>query len=244
MRRTRIVGTLGPACESAATLRAMIRAGIDVARVNFSHGTQESHAHRIALVRQLADEEQRIIAVMQDLSGPKLRVGELQDGSVTLEPGTEVVLTTVEVIGTARRFTVRYPYLAQDVRPGERILLDDGLLELEALGRQDDEVRCRVVVGGTLLPRKGVNLPGTQLSTPAITDKDRADLAFGLKQDVDYVALSFVRSAADIEELQSLIASHGAAVPIIAKIEKPQALDDLDAIISAADGVMVARGDL
>ncbi len=244
MRRTRIVGTLGPACADEATLRAMIRAGMDVVRVNFSHGTHESHAQRIALARRLAAEEGRVIAVMQDLSGPKLRVGELRDGAVTLEPGAVVTLTTEEVMGDARRFTVRYPELARDVRPGERILLDDGLLELEVLGSQGAEVRCRVVVGGTLLPRKGVNLPGTTLSTPSITEKDREDLAFGLAQGVDYVAQSFVRAAADVEALKSLIADQGAAVPVIAKIEKPQALGDLDNIIAASDGVMVARGDL
>jgi len=246
MRRTRIVATLGPACEDETTLRAVIHAGMDVARVNFSHGTYESHAQRIALVRRLAAEEGRVIAVMQDLSGPKLRVGELQDGRVVLEPGAVVMLTAAEIVGTARRFTVRYPFLAQDVRPGEPILLDDGLLELEVLGVEGAEVRCRVAVGGVLQPRKGVNLPGTRLSTPSITEKDRRDLAFGLEQEVDYVALSFVRAAADVEELKSLIADHPGPgrVPVIAKIEKPQALDDLDGIIAAGDGVMVARGDL
>jgi len=244
MRRTRIVATLGPACQDETTLQAIIQAGLDVVRVNFSHGTHENHARQIALVRRLAAEAGRVIAVMQDLAGPKLRVGELRDGAATLKPGAVVTLTTEEVVGDAQRFTVRYPGLARDVRPGERILLDDGLLELEVLGSQGTEVRCRVVVGGTLLPHKGVNLPGTTLSTPSITDKDRADLAFGLAQGVDYVAQSFVRAAADVEELKTLIASHGATTPVIAKIEKPQALADLDRIIAVSDGSMVARGDL
>jgi pyruvate kinase len=244
MRRTRIVGTLGPACEDEVTLRAMIRAGMDVTRINFSYGTHEIHARRIALARRVTTEEGRVIAVMQDLSGSKLRVGELRDGAVTLEPEAIVTLTTEEIPGTAQRFTVRYPWLSQDVRVSQRILLDDGLLELEALGIQGSDVRCRVVVGGVLLPHKGVNLPNTTLSTPTITDKDREDLAFGLAQEVDYVALSFVRAAADIEELKALIADRGASVPVIAKIEKPQALDDLDNIIAASDGVLVARGDL
>jgi len=244
MRRTRIVGTLGPACEDEATLRAMIRAGMDVARANFSHGTHESHARQIALVRRVAAEEDRVIAVIQDLSGPKLRVGELRDGAATLEPGSIVTLTVEEIAGDAQRFTVRYPLLSRDVQVGERILLDDGLLELEVVGVQGSDVRCRVVVGGRLRPRKGVNLPGTVLSVPTITDKDRADLSFGLAQEVDYVALSFVRAAADVEELKALIAGYGASVPVIAKIEKPQALDDLGNIVAASDGVLVARGDL
>src|SRR6185436_8962210 len=188
----------------------------------------------------------RPIAVLQDLSGPKIRTGRLADGQpVELRPGARVVITTDETIqGTAERISTTYDPLPKDVSPGDRILLDDGNLELRVKSASLDEVECEVVYGGLLKPNKGMNLPGVELSTPALTEKDRRDLAFGIEHGVDYVALSFVRQAADVEQARAFIRSLGATTPLVAKIEKREAMDDLPAILQAADGIMVARGDL
>jgi len=244
MPRTKIVCTLGPASESEEILREMIRAGMDVARLNFSHGDHPTHARRLALVRRLAREEGKEIAVLQDLQGPRLRVGAIAGGSTVLREGEHFTLTTRRVPGDAKVVTAPYAHLPQDVQPGDRILLDDGLLELKVEEATDTDVICRVVVGGILRERKGVSLPGVSLSLPSLTEKDRDDLAFGLAQGVDYVALSFVRRASDIEALRALMDAQGVQVPIIAKIEKGEAIAAFDDILAASDGVMVARGDL
>jgi pyruvate kinase len=244
MPRTKIVCTLGPASESEDVLREMIRAGMDVARLNFSHGDHPAHARRLALVRRLAQEEGKEVAVIQDLQGPRLRAGAIAAGSTMLREGERFTLTTRQVPGDEREVTAPYSHLPQDVRPGDRLLLDDGLLELKVEEVTDTDVVCRVVVGGVLRERKGVSLPGVTLSLPSLTEKDHNDLAFGLAQGVDYVALSFVRRASDIEELRALMAARGLLVPIIAKIEKGEAIDDFDDILAVSDGVMVARGDL
>ncbi len=242
MLRTKIVCTIGPACRAPAILRQMIVAGMDVARLNFSHGDQASHAADIAALRAAAAELNRPLAILADLQGPKLRVGQMQEEGVLLEDGQEVILTTRHIVGHAGEIPVQYAELPQHVQPGERILLDDGLIELEVKESAGTEIRCFVHTGGVLTSNKGMNLPQASLAIPAITDKDRDDLRFALAQGVDWVALSFVRAASEVEELKALIGDAG--VPVIAKIEKPEALAHIEDIVRVADGIMVARGDL
>ncbi len=244
-RRTKIVCTLGPASSDRETIRALVSAGMDVARINFSHGTHEAHRETIRHVRQAAEDEGRPVAVMQDLQGPKIRVGQMRGGSVHLEEGRELVLTTEPLEeSTAERVYVDRASLAEDVSPGGRVLLDDGLLELTILGADRTEVRTEVVVGGPLKSRKGVNLPDIHTSTPALTEKDLRDLELGLELEVDVVALSFVRRAEDVAVLNRRLRQAGRDIAVVAKIEKPGAVRDIDAILSEADGIMVARGDL
>ena len=246
MRRTKIVATIGPASHDEAVLERLLVAGIDVVRLNFSHGTQASHALIIERLRRVADRLGRPVAILQDLSGPKIRIGDLVGGEpVVLRDGAPVTITTDEsVLGTATLLATTYAALPRDVRHGDRILLDDGNLTLRVVAVVGERVECTVVHGGLLKPRKGMNLPGVALSTPALTDKDRGDLAFGARQGVDYVALSFVRHAADVREVRALLASLNSSAAVIAKIEKPEAIAELQAIIADSDGVMVARGDL
>jgi len=245
MRRTKIVATLGPACDSDARLRQLIEAGLDVARVNFSHGTHAEHATRIARVRAQAEAVGKPVAILQDLQGPKIRTGSLKEKlPVLLQDGASFTITTEPLEGDARRVSTTYQELPRDVDVGDRILLSDGLIELQVTAVHGNDVVSQVVQGGSLREHQGINLPGTAVSTSAITDKDREDLRFGLEQGVDFVAMSFVRRAADVQQLKDLIASAGAKIPVVAKIEKPQALDDLQAILDVADVVMVARGDL
>lgn len=243
-QRTRIVCTLGPASDSDEVVRAMMRAGMDVARLNFSHGDHATHATRVERIRRLAREENCNVAILADLQGPKIRVGEIENGAVRLAPGATIVLTNRAVLGNANRVSIDYPELAQAVQPGNRILLDDGLIELQVVATEDDAVIARVVNGGELKSHKGVNLPGVPLEISALTDKDRADAQFAIAQGVDYIALSFVRHTDDVIELKRLIESYGASLPVIAKIEKPEAVEHIDAILQVCDAVMVARGDL
>jgi pyruvate kinase len=245
MRRTKIVATIGPASSSPETLERLVRAGADVLRLNFSHGSHEQHQEVIRASREIAARLDRPIALLQDLSGPKIRTGRVKDNAITLRAGARLTITTdAAVEGTPERITTTYSALPRDVKPGDQILLDDGNLELRVLSAAGESVLCEVVDGGPLRSNKGMNLPGVTLSTPALTDKDRIDLAFGVRNGVDYVALSFVRRAADVEQARELMRSLGGELPIVAKIEKPQALEELSAILRAADGVMVARGDL
>ncbi len=244
MPRTKIVCTLGPACDAPGILRDMIRAGMDVARINFSHGDYAAHARRIADARRVAEEEGRTLAVLCDLQGPKLRVGEISGGSVEWPQGSCVTLTTRAVPGDASEVHLPHPDLVADVQPGQRLLLDDGALELQIESKTESDLVCRVVVGGRLGSHKGVSAPGAALSLSSLTDKDRADAQFAVEQSADYIALSFVRRAADVSGLRALLASRGANVPIVAKIEKAEALDAFDEILQVADAVMVARGDL
>ncbi len=242
--RTRIVCTLGPASDTDDMVRALIRAGMNVARLNFSHGDHPTHAARIERVRRLADTEGAVVAILGDLQGPKIRVGDFAGGGAALEPGATFRLTTLPVQGTAERAHIDLADLPQAVEPGNRILLDDGLIELAVVSATGTDVVTRVVTGGYLQPHKGVNLPGISLKISALTDKDRADLTFAIEQQVDYVALSFVRRAEDVRELKSLVAARDATIPVIAKIEKPEAVTHIDSILEMSDGVMVARGDL
>ncbi|MGQ9876908.1 MAG: pyruvate kinase [Chloroflexus sp.] len=245
MRRTKIVATLGPATSTPERIAGLIRAGMNVARLNFSHGTHAEHAARIAMVRRAAAEAGRHVAILQDLQGPKIRTGPLEHGQpVELVVGQRFVITTEPIIGDAHRVSTTYRALPLDVRQRDRILLSDGLIELVVTGHTDTEVETEVVHGGRLREHQGINLPGVRVSAPAATEKDLADLAFGLEQGVDYVALSFVRCADDVREVKEFIRRAGKQTPVIAKIERPEALDVLPEILAEADGIMVARGDL
>jgi pyruvate kinase len=249
--RAKIVATIGPVSQDRDTLRQLIMAGMDVARLNFSHGTHADHLKVYQIVRELSDEMDLPITIMQDIQGPKIRVGEIEGGKVVLDKGQSLTLTTEEVIGNKERVSVDFPGLVSCVEPGSRILIDDGNLELTVLEKPDPvvgkEIKTRVQVGGELKPHKGVNLPGIKLDIPALTNKDVDDLAFGLKIGVDAIAISFVRSANDLILVRQMIDLHAPdrrPPMIIAKLERPEALDNLEAIVSEADGVMVARGDL
>lgn len=244
MRRAKIVCTIGPASHSPDVLRALVDAGMDVARLNFSHGSHADHAVVVADLRRIADEAGRPLAILQDLQGPKIRLGMLQGGAVQLGTGARFVLTTEEIEGDADRASTTYKALPSDVTQGDDILLSDGLLRLRVDGVNGEDITCTVVDGGHLRQRAGINLPGAELSVPSMTEKDLADLAFGVEQGVDWVALSFVRSAADVDALKAELARLQADAGVIAKLEKPQAIDALDDIVDAADAIMVARGDL
>ncbi|NPV66046.1 MAG: pyruvate kinase [Anaerolineae bacterium] len=245
MRATKIVATLGPAVDSYESIVRLIQAGMNVARLNFSHGDHAEHARRIELVRRAAAELGQPVAILQDLAGPKMRTGEhLHDEPLVLKAGQQFTLTTDDVLGTSERVSTTYKALPQDVHPADRILLSDGRIALEVLEKTATEVICRVCNGGVLRPKQGINLPGVNISAPSVTRKDIADLEFGLAHDVDYVAISFVRRAGDVEQVKKLIAGAGRNVPVIAKIERPEALAVLNDILDVADGVMVARGDL
>ncbi|HEX8186023.1 MAG TPA: pyruvate kinase, partial [Blastocatellia bacterium] len=244
MRRAKIVATIGPASESEERLREMILAGMNVARINMSHGEREHHGEVIDRIRRVSAEVGKPVAVMLDLSGPKIRTGKLRDGSVHLEGGAEVRITSEEIIGDRARFSANYPLLAREVKPGDRILISDGEIELQVTGTTDTDVIARVVHGGPLGEHKGVNLPGAQISIPSITDKDIADLRFGVERGIDIVAQSFVRSPDDCRRSRELMKEFGGDARLIAKIEKPEAVEHFTEILKVSDGVMVARGDL
>ncbi len=243
-RRTKIVATLGPASENRDKIRTLMEAGVDVFRLNFSHGTQAQKTDIIRIIREESEKQPRAVAILGDLQGPKIRAGSMENGELELVADREVTITTREMVGNGDVFSTIYQNLPQDVSKGDRILLDDGNLELEVLAAGGDSVRCRVVVGGTLRDHKGINLPGSRVSAPAITEKDKEDLDFCIRQRLDYLGQSFVRRAEDVREMKALMAEKNASIPIIAKIEKPQALDEFDAILEEVHGVMVARGDL
>ncbi len=246
MRRAKIVCTLGPATNSEEMLEKLINAGMDVARLNFSHGTHEDHQATIDKLKAAQLKARRAIGILGDLQGPKIRTGKLENGAVDLIEGREIAITTDEtVLGTQELISTTYSHLAEDVNVGDRILLDDGLLELKVLSTDKQKlVRTEVIHGGVLKNNKGINLPGVALRADALTPKDREDLIFGLKAGIDMVALSFVRTPADIDLCRAAMHEAGRVVPIIAKLEKPEAIARLDAILDKTDGVMVARGDL
>jgi pyruvate kinase len=226
-------------------MRDLMRLGMDVARLNFSHGTHGEHAHNIKRLRRAAEREGRTICILQDLQGPKIRTGNLEGRKpVLLKTGSVVTITTQDIPGTATRISTTFPDLARELAPGARILLSDGLIELRVRSVLGTDIQCDVINGGWLGEHKGINLPGVALSIPALTEKDRKDLEFGLRHGVDAVALSFVRTGADVSMAKQIIATHHSDVPVIAKLEKPQAIDHLEEILEVADGVMVARGDL
>ena len=246
-KRTKIIATLGPASDRADVLRRMIEAGMNVARINFSHQKAEGLRGTVERVRQASEEAGVPVAILGDLRGPRIRVGEMSGGSVVMATGSEVVLTPERIIGTPERVSVSFPRLAGDVTPGTALLLDDGNLLLrvvEVSGGAEGALRARVERGGTLSSNRGINLPGQRVSLPSITEKDEADIALAVELDFDFLALSFVQSAEDVRDLQRRLQARGADIPVIAKIEKKSALDDIEAIAQAAYGVMVARGDL
>ena len=246
LRRTKIVATIGPATSSPEVLRALIEAGATTLRLNFSHGSYADHQRSIRLIRQTAFELDQPVGILQDLQGPKIRLGKFENDSIYLNKGDRFVLTSSPVVGTQEISWVTYEYLAEEVPAGATILLDDGRVEMvvEKVDRAAKELHCRVVVGGTLSNNKGVNFPGVYLSVKAMTDKDRKYLIFGLDQGVDWVALSFVRNPQDVLEIKELISNAGKVVPVIAKIEKHEAIDQMESILPLCDGVMIARGDL
>jgi len=244
-RRSKIVCTLGPASRSADMLDRLMRAGMDVARLNFSHGTHAEHAQTIARVREASGRLEKPIAILADLQGPKIRTGPLAGGGpVVLRAGQKFTLTTQRILGDASGVSTTYRGLPHDVRKGNRILLSDGLIELRVLQTHPGRVVCEVVNGGELGEHKGINLPGVNLRVPGITPKDRKDLAFALSRGVNYVAVSFVRHAEDVLAAKAAILHAGKDTPVVAKLEKPEAIENLDEILRIADAVMVARGDL
>ena len=242
--KTKIVCTIGPASETPEVIRELIASGMRVARLNFSHGTLGDHEQKIHIIRRIAKEMDKPVAILQDLGGPKIRVGHIPDPGVRIEPGQDIILTTQTVEGSEQRISVSYPHLNEEVKVGDRILLADGFLELRVRSVNGSEIHCEVITGGVLTSHKGINLPTGTIRMPSMTDKDREDLHFGLGHDVDYIALSFVRTAADIRNIKEIIHQENKNTPVIAKIEKHEAIDHYEDILDAADAIMVARGDL
>lgn len=243
-KKTKIVATLGPVSSDEKTLIHLVEAGLNVARINFSHGDAVEHAGKVRTVRKVSKKLGVPVAILQDLSGPKIRIGDFYQERVELKAGERFVLTTEKCVGDEHRAFVNYPALPKEIKPGKHILLDDGKKRLKVLRIKGNEIHCEILVGGDTKGRRGVNLPGTDLGISSITAKDRKDLEFAFEHDVDFVALSFVRRAEDVDELRALLKKRRSRAQIIAKIETSQAVEHLDAIVAAADGVMVARGDL
>ena len=243
-KKTKIVCTIGPASQSIETLVKLLQNGMNVARLNFSHGTHEEHAARIANIRKASQLTGIPVAIMLDTKGPEIRTGMLEGGSAQLEAGAETILTTEVITGNARRFTVQYANIIDDLHVGDRILLDDGLISLEVLELAAPDIRCRVLNAGRLSNRKGVNIPGVPLNLPAVSEQDYEDMLFGMAQQVDFVAASFVRSAEDVMQIRHILEEHNADIQIVSKIENRQGVDHLDEILAVSDGLMVARGDL
>lgn len=244
LRKTKIVCTIGPASEEVETLRQLIAKGMNVARLNFSHGSHEEHGRRIQNIRQAAKEEGKTIAILLDTKGPEIRTGDLKVPSVELVAGRKITLTSEPVLGDEKRISVSYSGLPQDVHPGSTILIDDGLIGLTVDKIEGTEIHCTIENGGTLKSRKGVNIPGVKINLPGITEKDAADIVFGIEQGVDFIAASFVRKPQDVLEIRRILEEHGADIQIISKIENQEGIDNLDAILEVSDGLMVARGDL
>ena len=242
--KTKVVCTIGPASDTPQTIRELISSGMRIARLNFSHGTHSDHGKKIHTIRKIAEDLGKPVAILQDLGGPKIRVGHIPDPGVRIEPGQDIILTTQTVEGSKQCISVSYPLLGEEVKAGDRILLADGFLELRVRSVNGSEIHCKVITGGVLTSHKGINLPTGAIRMPSMTDKDREDLHFGLGHDVDYIALSFVRTAADIRNIKEIINQENKNTPVIAKIEKHEAIDHYEDILDAADAIMVARGDL
>lgn len=243
MRRTRIVCTIGPVTTTEEQLRALVHAGMNVARINFSHGTRDEHKSRLDMIRKVAAQENAVIAILGDLSGPKLRVGELPNNSILLQSG-EVIRFSLDKDNEPNTIPLDFPFLGDTVRAGDHMLLDDGTKEVEVLSANPREIEAKVITGGELRSRKGVNLPNTVIPIPSLTTKDRENAEWAISENFDYLAMSFVRRAADVVELRNFLREREVRIPIISKIEKPEAVEDIDAILRESDAVMVARGDL
>ena len=245
MRKTKIICTMGPATDNIEVLRAMARAGMNVARFNFSHGSHEEHKQRIDRVKAVREEYNLPIALLLDTKGPEIRTGDMQDGKIFLKKGEQIRLTPRACLATPSKISITYPDLYQDVQAGTSILIDDGLIELRVEQTQEQDILCRVLNDGAVSNHKGINVPDVHLSIPYLSDKDKADIQFGIEQGVDFVAASFVRTADDVQQLRMLLDENGGAhINIIAKIENQQGVENIDGIVSLADGVMIARGDM
>jgi len=244
MRKTKIVCTIGPAVNSEKKIKQLIQAGMNVARLNFSHGTQKDHREMIRIIRKVAASLNTPIAILQDLQGPKLRIGKIKNGAVYLKTGSEITISIKNILGNDQIISTSYQQLAHDVKSNDIILLDDGLIKLKVTAAGTDFVNCKVLEGGTLSDHKGINLPGISISQPSFTKKDQQDLLFGIEQGVDFVAMSFVRNADDVLQVKEIINEHKKDILVFAKIEKPEAINDLEKIVNVADGIMIARGDL
>lgn len=245
MKKTKIVATIGPSSSSKEVLREMILSGLNICRLNFSHGTYDDHLSAVKIIRELNEELHMNVSILADLQGPKIRTNEIENNSVLLEVGKEIKILVDKVVGNAQRFSINYAKLPQEVNPGEKILLDDGKIMLEVISSDGkSEILCKIIQGGILSSKKGVNFPNTSISLPSLTEKDEKDLQFALDNGVDWIALSFVRSANDIIALKQLISARKHHAKVIAKIEKPEALQNIDEIIAESDALMVARGDL
>jgi pyruvate kinase len=243
-RRVKMVCTLGPATSTAQQVETLVRAGMDVARLNLSHGTHEGHRQLCTYVRDAERATGRLVAVLADLQGPRIRLGVFRDGGAQLETGDDFVISTEPVIGSAERASTTYAQLARDVDAGDVILIDDGMVRLDVVTTDGREIRCRVVEGGLVADHKGLNLPGVHITAPALTTKDIVDLRFALDVGADLVALSFVRTPADIDPVRAVMNEVGRSVPVLAKLETPEAVALLDEVVAAFDGLLVARGDL
>ncbi|CAD6494228.1 MAG: Pyruvate kinase [Candidatus Argoarchaeum ethanivorans] len=244
MKRTKIVCTMGPASSSKTTIREMILSGMDVARVNFSHGTHAEHKKTIQLIRKTANELETQVAILQDIAGPKIRIGRVEDEKISLQTGSTIDITTKPVISTVKQLSINYTKLPLEVHTGDAILFADGTIEVVVNSVEKETIHCTVIDGGILTSNKGVNVPSTTIHTPTITEKDEADMLFGIANDVDYIAISFVRTPEDMLQAKSIITDADADTTVIAKIEKPEAVKKINKIITVSDGIMVARGDL
>ncbi|MFQ3575436.1 MAG: pyruvate kinase [Cytophagales bacterium] len=243
-KRTKVIATVGPSCNTEEKLWELVQAGVDIFRLNFSHGSHEVHKQVIEHVRNLNKKHGTSICLLQDLQGPKIRTGEIENNGVDLVVGSKIIITTEKIIGNAEKISTSYKLMPRDVKAGDAILIDDGKLELKVEKVEGQEIICEVKYGGILKSKKGINLPNTAVSEPSLTEKDREDLMFGLENDVEWIALSFVRSPEDLIDIKRIIKSKGKASKVIAKIEKPEALANIDAIIEESDALMIARGDL
>jgi len=243
-RKTKIVCTIGPTSESSKIIEALMKAGMNVARLNFSHGTHEEHLRKIKILRQMAGRLEQPITILQDLGGPKIRVGKMKEGGAELRRGGKFLLTNRDILGDENEASVTYPSLPKEVRAGDRILLSDGTIELQVLESDGQDIQCHVIVGGILTSHKGINIPTGTIRAKVFTEKDRDDLIFGIQHGVDLIGLSYVTRAADIEEVKEVLRKESANIRIIAKIERKEALENIDDILEASDGIMVARGDL
>lgn len=244
LRMTKIVCTIGPSSESARVLEALIRGGMNIARLNFSHGTHQEHLKKIHTIRRISDRLKQPVAILQDLGGPKVRVGLMKGGGAELKRGKEFRLTRRVLVGDAKQASVTYPLLPDEVKPGDRILLADGTIQLQVIDSDGNTIRCRVVVGGVLTSHKGMNFPTRTPMASAFTEKDQKDLLFGIRHGVDWISLSYVQRAGDIDEVKKFLREKSVTTPVIAKIERREALENIDEILVASDGIMVARGDL
>ncbi|MHB8139606.1 MAG: pyruvate kinase [Smithellaceae bacterium] len=244
MKKTKIVCTIGPASENKDVIQALMINGMDVARLNFSHGSHEGHLQKIQTIRALSEKLERPVAILLDLAGPKIRIGAIPDPGIVLAPGRKFILTSRPIEGSTEAVSLTYKDLPREVKAGDRLLLADGLMELVVESSSDTDIVCKVVTGGLLTSHKGINLPTGTIRTSSLTRKDRDDLLFGLEHDVDFVALSFVKTADDIQAVKDIIRGQGKDTPVIAKIEKHEALENIDEIMDVSDGIMVARGDL